>query len=88
VTRARVQLVPVPGETCLAFTAERGFHLLAPAPAWWWEEQEQRLVEDEERLARPALALVPPLSSPRTSCRPGRGPCGRRHAHASERRAS
>lgn len=38
--------VVVPVETALAYTAERGWHVLAAPPAWWVVEQERLLATD------------------------------------------
>lgn len=75
----------VPVDLALAFVPGRGWHFEQAPPAWWLDEQEQLLLADDRPQAR--LSLVPPLRVPATPCRPGSGPCRRRHEHASERRA-
>jgi hypothetical protein len=80
------RVVAVPVDLALVFTSGRGWHYEPAPPAWWLEEQERLLAVDEQ--PRAALSLVPPLSEPRTACRPGSGPCKRRHEHASGRRAA
>lgn len=87
---ARVLAVPV--DQALAYTAARGWEVLSAPPAWWLEEHERLLEQDVdvERLRAGsvrALTLVPDVPEPPTSCRPGSGPCRRRHEHTSERRA-
>jgi hypothetical protein len=79
------RIVAVPVDLALAFTAGHGWHYEQAPPTWWLEEQERLLAADEQPRA---LSLVPPLSEPRTACRPGTGPCRRRHEHASERRSA
>lgn len=76
----------MPVDLALVFTAGRGWHYSDAPPAWWFDQQEQLLAADE----RPprALSLVPSLPAPVTACRPGRGPCRRRHEHASQQRAA
>jgi hypothetical protein len=74
--------VLVPHECALAYDG-RSWKLLPAPPAWWLEEQEE--LHSREEL--PALSLVPPLPRRTTACRPGSGPCARRHEHASRRRA-
>jgi hypothetical protein len=78
--------VAVPVDLALVFTAGRGWHYEQAPPAWWLEEQERLLAADER--PQRALSLVPPLPVRVTPCRPGAGPCRRRHEHASERRAA
>jgi hypothetical protein len=80
------RIVAVPVDLALVFTPGRGWHYEQAPPAWWMEEQERQLAADEQ--PRAALTLVRPLSEPRTACRPGSGPCRRRHEHASERRSA
>jgi hypothetical protein len=80
------RIVAVPVDLALAFTAGRGWHVEQAPPAWWLEEHERLLAADER--PRTALSLVPPLRVPVTACRPGSGPCRRRHEHSSERRAA
>jgi hypothetical protein len=79
------RLVAVPVDLAMVFTPGRGWHYAPAPPEWWFDEQERMLAADE----RPhgGLSLVPPLPASRTPCRPGTGPCRRRHQHASERRA-
>ncbi len=60
---------PCRRQACLAFDAERGWHLLTAPPDWWLDERDQMLADDEQR---PAPIPVPAAG---TSCRPGRGPC-------------
>jgi hypothetical protein len=79
------RLVAVPVDLALAYTAARGWHLEEAPPSWWMEEQDRLLAADEPH--RP-LSLVPPLSMAGTACRPGSGPCRRRHEHASPRRVA
>jgi hypothetical protein len=83
---ARVLLVPT--EVALAFTAERGWHTLPALPPGWEDAAEAQLEADHRRWAAPALSLVPALPVVVTACRPGAGPCRRRHEHASARRTS
>lgn len=78
-------VVAVPLDYAPVFDGVRGWHYQPAPPAWWLAEQET-LLEADERPA-PALELVPPLQVPRTSCRPGPGPCRPRHEHASPKRA-
>jgi hypothetical protein len=88
VARRAPRLLLVPGDVALAFTPGRGWHLLE-GPVGWVEEQ-VRLSDEMDRRAG-LLRLVPPLdelAERRTACRPGRGPCRRRHEHASERRTA
>lgn len=93
--RAREVLVFVPSEVAWAFTADRGWHVIASPPAWWLEQQAEVLDEEAggpprtggRRAVAARLQLVPALQQPRTACRPGPGPCMRRHEHTSRRRA-
>jgi hypothetical protein len=82
----RQRVVAVPVDLALVFTAARGWHYEQAPPEWWLEEQERLLAADERPHA--VLSLVPPLPVPVTSCRPGSGPCRRRHEHTSARRAA
>ena len=78
-------VVMVPTEVAWAYTAAVGWQTITCPPVWWLLEQEQLLERDER--PRGLLTLVPDLQVPMTSCRPGRGPCNRRHEHASYGRA-
>lgn len=85
---ARVLAVPV--EQALSFTAARGWEVLSAPPAWWLDEQElliERDVEAERMRPVTVLSDVRHARGPATACRPGSGPCRRRHEHASRRRA-
>ena len=44
--------VVVPVDYALAFTADRGWHIVVAPPAWWVEEQGAVLIEDERRQRR------------------------------------
>lgn len=79
------RVVAVPVDLALVFDAARGWHYEQAPPGWWFDEQEALLAADEP--PQPALRLVPPLPETRTACRPGSGPCRRRHDHMSQRRA-
>jgi hypothetical protein len=79
------RVVAVPVDLALVFTPGRGWHYEQAPPGAWFAEQEALLVADER--PQPVLRLVPPLPVPATACRPGSGPCRRRHEHVSERRA-
>jgi hypothetical protein len=78
------RVVAVPVDLALVFTAGRGWHYEQAPPEWWFEEQERLHRGDEQ--PQTLLSLVPPLPVPVTACRPGSGPCRRRHKHASRRR--
>jgi hypothetical protein len=80
------RLVAVPVDLALVYDRVRGWHYQQAPPAWWLDEQEALLAADER--PRAGLTLVPPLPMRTTACRPGSGPCRRRHEHASERRAA
>lgn len=80
------RIVVVPVDLALVFDAVRGWRYEQAPPAGWFEAHERLLVDDER--PQGVLSLVPPLPTPRTACRPGRGPCRRRHEHASARRYS
>lgn len=77
------QLVLVPTDVAWAYTAAAGWHPLTVPPAWWLEERDAG-----QEPPRAALRLVPDLPVARTSCRPGSGPCRRRHEHVSQRRGT
>lgn len=74
----------VPAQTALVYDRS-GWHLEYAPPQWWLDAQDERVADDERR--RGVLTLVPPLQRRTTACRPGAGPCRRRHEHASQRRA-
>jgi hypothetical protein len=76
--------VAVPVDLALCFTSARGWHY-EPAPPQDWLDAQERLLEADER-PQAVLSLVPALPVPVTACRPGTGPCRRRHEHASARR--
>lgn len=79
--RTRTLLVP----TQLAIVVEPGgIRFAAPPPQWWLELMEPEVAD------APQSAVEPPvvLDTRRTSCRPGQGPCRRRHDHTSPRRAA
>jgi hypothetical protein len=80
------RLVAVPVDLALVFDAAGGWRYEPAPPEWWFEAQEALLAADERPQA--ALSVVPPLPVAATACRPGRGPCRRRHEHASQRRAT
>jgi hypothetical protein len=82
--RRAPRVVVVPADVALAFTPERGWHLL-DGPPGWLEEAVRR--SDELDGPQRAPAVVDELAARRTACRPGSGPCRRHHAHASTRRA-
>lgn len=77
------RVVVLPVDLALVYDGQEWRYEDAP-PAWWFEEQERLHAFDE----RPQLHLVPPLEVRTTPCRPGRGPCHRRHEHGSARRAA
>jgi hypothetical protein len=79
-------LIPVPGPVAMAFTAARGWHFLDSVPPAWWLEDQEALTDAPLRPVT-VLADVRASRQARTSCRPGSGPCRRRHEHASARRA-
>jgi hypothetical protein len=97
--RAR-KLPPAPTrmltDVALAFTADRGWHYAPVPPDWWFDLQDDLLEQDaplipSNRGPVRALSLVPDLpaaSVQATACRPGTGPCRRRHEHASIRRVA
>jgi hypothetical protein len=73
-------VVAVPVDYALVFDAAHGWRYQSAPPGWWFAEQETLLEQEEERDV-PVLTLVPAPQGPRTSCRPGRGPCRRQHEH-------
>lgn len=83
------RIVAVPVDLALVFDGVRGWHYATAPPAWWMDEQGRLLELDE---VPRHLVLVPaPAPAPearRTACRPGRGPCRRRHEHAGGRVAA
>jgi hypothetical protein len=80
------RLVAVPVDLALVFDAAGGWRYELAPPEWWFAEQEAVLAADERPQA--VLSVVPPLLVAVTACRPGRGPCRRRHEHASARRVA
>jgi hypothetical protein len=86
VAKTRHEVLYVPADLAIAFTVEKGWHYL-PVPAAWWFEQQADLLEADLRALVAAQRLsarsepVARASVPVTSCRPGSGPCGRRHEH-------
>lgn len=76
----------VPVDLALVYDAARGWRYEQAPPAWWLEEMEALTAADACPPA--ALSLVPALPQPSTSCRPGSGPCRRRHEHTGRRRAT
>jgi hypothetical protein len=86
VTTARKPLVLfVPAETALVYD-HAGWRIVQRPPQWWLDEQDEQIRQDEQPAGR--LRLVPPYEGRWTACRPGRGPCRRRHEHASRRRGA
>jgi hypothetical protein len=96
------RVVAVPVDLALVYDRVRGWHYETAPPAWWFEEQERLLAADAGRdigaknlsrdvtpAVRPQerLSLVPPMPVRVTPCRPGSGPCRRRHEHSSSRRS-
>ncbi|MCU1592148.1 MAG: hypothetical protein JWP11_3404 [Frankiales bacterium] len=81
-SRGRIIVVPV--DLALVFTADGGWRYEQAPPRWWLDEAEALLEADER--PRGVLRLVRPPRQPVTACRPGSGPCRRRHEHASARR--
>lgn len=57
---AKRHVLAVPVDHALAFTADRGWHVITAPPARWLEERELELVDAEVRLCGPKLTLVPP----------------------------
>lgn len=53
----RRHVVAVPVDQALAYTAERGWHVLSAPPAGWLEEQDARVAADERPVRH--LRLVP-----------------------------
>jgi hypothetical protein len=80
------RVVAVPVDLALVFDAAGGWRYEQAPPEWWFAEQEALLAADER--PQGVLSVVPPLPVPRTACRPGSGPCRRRHEHVSERRGT
>lgn len=75
----------VPVDLALVYDRARGWHYEDAPPAGWLDWQEQLHEIDDAPQA--VLSLVPALPRRATSCRPGSGPCRRRHEHVSARRA-
>lgn len=82
--RRAPSVVLVPAQCAIVYDG-RSWSIQAAPPSWWLEDQEELLEVDERPHA--TLALVPSLPEQRTACRPGPGPCRRRHDHGSVRRA-
>ncbi len=80
------QIVCVPSEVAWTYTAAEGWQPITTPPAWWLVEQEELLAADERRRALRLIPALAPVPGRVTSCRPGSGPCRRRHEHASSRR--
>ena len=80
------QVVMVPSEVTWTYTAAAGWRPITMPPAWWLAEQEELLAADERRRSLRLAPALAPLPGRATSCRPGSGPCWRRHEHASSRR--
>ena len=76
----------VPSEVSWTYTAAAGWQPITMPPAWWLAEQEELLAADERRKALRLVPLLPGAPVRVTSCRPGSGPCRRRHEHAPSRR--
>lgn len=80
------RVIAVPVDLALVYSAARGWHYEDAPAAGWLDWQEHLLELDQE--PRGVLTLVPPLRERRTACRPGSGPCRRRHEHVGRRRTS
>jgi hypothetical protein len=80
------RLVVLPVDLALVFTAGRGWHYEPAPPAWWIEEQEALTAADGQ--PQVVLSLVPALTVPVKSCRPGSSGRRRRHEHMSRRRTA
>lgn len=81
---SRERLVFVPAQLALVFDG-RNWSILPAPPQWWLDEQDD--IHERDLQPAGALTLVPPWRARMTACRPGRGLCRRRHAHASQRRS-
>ncbi len=76
----------VPSEVTWTYTAAAGWQAITTPPEWWLAEQEELLAADERRRSLRLIPALAPVPGRVTSCRPGSGPCRRRHEHASSRR--
>lgn len=84
---AKTVYLPVPiGDMGLVFDGKR-WTVEAVPPAWFLDltDAGNDLLPPVEVVVELEPIKVPPRV---TSCRPGRGPCRRRHEHASLRRAA
>lgn len=82
----RTRTVVIPRDLAIVFDSQ-GWHFAEPGeipPGWFLDLLDPEVADAPERSAEPVE--VPILL--RTSCRPGRGPCRRRHEHASWRRVA
>jgi hypothetical protein len=77
---ASVVLVP---HDCVIVYDGRGWSILPAPPRWWLDAHEE--LHDRDTQPAGVLSLVPPWRPRTTACRPGAGPCRRRHLHASQR---
>lgn len=81
---AKTVYVMVPVETGLVFDPRTGnWRIDAVPPAWFLE-----LTDGGNDDPLPSCLADLDQPEPASSCRPGRGPCRRRHPHASARRAA
>lgn len=77
-------MVVLPVDLALVYDLAGGWRY-ETAPSYAWLEEQEALLAADDR-PRAGLSLVPPLPARMTACRPGSGPCRRRHEHASQRR--
>jgi hypothetical protein len=80
---ARPRTVLVPTDLPLVYDGA-GWRFGEVPPDWWLELTEPEIADAAETVA--AAPVV--IEVRRTSCRPGTGPCRRRHKHASRGRAA